>query len=50
MLELFELGQPVQAIEGGYFVALGEGGVVKDGFDEIIEPAAERHHGLADMD
>ena len=31
----------VVAVQGGDFVALGEGGVVEDGVDEVVEGAAE---------
>src|SRR5207249_5713312 len=40
----------VVAVEGGDLVALGEGRIVEDAVDEVIERARERHHGLADVD
>ena len=42
--------QAAQAIEGGHLVALGEGGVVEDGVDEVVHRAAQGHHRLADVD
>ena len=42
-------GRPdlVVAVQGGDFVALGEGGVVEDGVDEVVKGAAEGQYGLA---
>ena len=37
----------VVAVQGGNFVALGEGGVVEDGVDEVVQGAAEGQDGLA---
>jgi hypothetical protein len=40
---------PVQAVEGGGFVALGESGVVENGVDEIVDGAVESEDSLADV-
>ena len=42
--------EAADAVEGGDLVALGEGGVVEDGVDEVLDGAAEGHDGLADVD
>lgn len=47
MLDAFEF---VEAVEGGDFVAFGEGGVVEDGVDEVFDGAFEGHDGLAYVD
>lgn len=40
----------VVAVQGGDFVALGEGGVVEDCVDEVVQGAAEGQDGLAYVD
>ena len=40
----------IGGVVGGDFVALGEGGVVEDGFEEVFESTAEDECGLADVD
>ena len=37
------------AVECGGLVALGEGGIVKNCIDEVVNRSAKRHNGLADM-
>ena len=39
-----------EAVEGSYFIALSEGGVVEDGRDKVVHGAVEGHDGLADVD
>src|SRR5580700_4147381 len=45
----FEAGQPVVAIERGGLVALGQGWIVEDRIDEVVERAVQRHHCLTDV-
>src|SRR5579862_6515218 len=47
---VLEASQPVDAIEGGGLVALGQGWIVEYRVDEVVEIAVERHDRLADMD
>src|SRR5438067_11202076 len=42
--------QPVRRIERGDLVRLGEGRVVEDRLDQVVDRAAEAHHRLADVD
>src|SRR5262249_35635572 len=42
--------QLVRGVVGGDLVALGQGGVVEDGLQEVVEAAAQAEHGLADVD
>src|SRR5579872_4040245 len=41
--------QAAEAVEGGGFVALGEGGIVEDGIDEVFDGAAHDHDCLANV-
>ena len=43
------LGEFVEGVEGGDFVAFGHGGVIEDGAHEVIQPAAQAQDGLADV-
>ena len=40
----------VVAVQGGDFVAFGEGGVVEDGVDEVVKRAAKGEDSLAYVD
>src|SRR5262245_2726193 len=42
--------QPVDPIERGGLVALGQCGIVEDRVDEVVDRAAECQDGLADVD
>src|SRR5262249_11817833 len=49
-VEPFNLAQLVDRVECGDFVGLGEGGVVEDGVDELVDGAAAGHDRLAEVD
>ena len=42
--------ESVRRVVGGDLVDLGQGWIVEDAVHEEVEPAAERNHGLADVD
>src|SRR4051794_15530881 len=42
--------QTAEAVEGGGFVALGQGWVVEDCVNEVVDRAAEDHDGLTNVD
>ncbi len=46
----FPQRQLVEPVERRHFVALGHRGVVEHRVAEVVDRAAERHHGLADVD
>src|SRR5438093_13669607 len=47
---LSDLVEPVRGIEGGDLVGVGEGRVVEDRVDEVVDGETPRHRRLADVD
>src|SRR6266851_4174074 len=39
----------VRGVQRGDLIALGEGGIVEHGLQEVVEPAAQAQHGLPDV-
>src|SRR5271157_4966069 len=48
--EAGDLPHLVHRVQGGDLVGLGQGRVVEDGIDEVVDGAATAHDGLADVD
>src|SRR5580704_19573255 len=48
--EAGDLPHLVHRVQGGHLVGLGQGRVVEDGVDEVVDRTAAAHDGLADVD